>query len=80
MLPAMTKLLERAVEAARRLPPGEQDEIARLVLSLAGEDDAAPVTLTPEERTAVAISKAATARGEFASDEETRAVWVKDSM
>jgi hypothetical protein len=76
----MTKLLERAVEAARRLPPDEQDEIARLVLSLAGEDEAAPVKLTPEERSAVAISKAAAARGEFASDDEVRAVWVKDRM
>ena len=34
----MTKLLEKAPEAVRRLPPGSQDEIARAMLTLAGDE------------------------------------------
>jgi hypothetical protein len=30
----MTKLLEKALEAVRRLPPDSQDEIARWIASL----------------------------------------------
>ncbi len=42
----MTKLLDRAVEVARNLPPDAQDDIARVVLRLAGTvDDASPVAL-----------------------------------
>jgi hypothetical protein len=76
----MTKLLDQAVEAARRLPPGDQDDIARAIMQLAGADEAAPVPLTPDERHAVAKSKAAAARGEFATDEEVRAVWAKHGL
>jgi hypothetical protein len=72
----MTELLDHAVEVARNLPPGAQDDIARLVLQLA-TDDARPATLTDEEREAIAISKAAAARGEFATDDQVRAVWTK---
>lgn len=72
----MTKLLEQAIETARRLSPEEQDDIARAILQLAGADGA-PVPLTPEEREAIARSKAAAARGEFATDEQVRAVWAK---
>jgi hypothetical protein len=73
----MTKLLEQAIEAARRLPPAEQDDIARAIIQLAGGSEDAPVQLTPDERDAIARSKAAAARGDFASDEEVRAVWAK---
>ena len=73
----MTKLLEQAIEAARRLPPDEQDDVARAILQLAQPSDAAPVRLTSEEREVIAISKAAAARGEFASEQEVRAVWAK---
>ena len=45
----MTKLLDQAVEAARNLSPEAQDEIAHIVLRLAGADDEPPVPLTPEE-------------------------------
>jgi hypothetical protein len=75
----MTKLLERAVEAARGLPPASQDEIARLVLQLAGDDEP-QVALTEDERTAIARSKTAAARGEFATDEQVRAVWSKHGL
>jgi hypothetical protein len=73
----MTKLLEQAIEAARRLSPDEQDDIARAIMELAGQDGVAPVPLTPEERAAIERSKAAAARGEFATDDEVRAVWAK---
>jgi hypothetical protein len=75
----MTKLLEQAVEAARGLPPATQDEIARLVLQLAGDDEP-QIALTDDERAAIALSKAAAARGEFATDEQVRAVWAKHGL
>jgi hypothetical protein len=34
----MTKLLEKALEAVRRLPPRSQDEIAQAMLTLAGDE------------------------------------------
>ena len=65
----MTELLDRAVRAARSLSPGAQDDIARLVLQLAG-DDAPPVSLTDKEVAALAVSRAAAMRGEFATDDQ----------
>lgn len=73
----MTKLLDDALAAARSLPAFAQDDIARVVLRLAGVDDAPPVVLSPDERAAIATSKAAAARGEFASEAQVRAVWAK---
>jgi hypothetical protein len=73
----MTKLLEKAVAAARELPPDMQDEIARIVLIMAADEDSEPVVLSPAERKAIAASKEGAARGEFATDEEVRAVWAK---
>jgi hypothetical protein len=77
----MTKLLDQALEAVRILPPDTQDDIARVVLQLAGGDDAvSPVVLSDEEKAAIANSKAAAARGEFATDEQVRAVWAKHGL
>jgi len=76
----MTTLLDDALAAVRRLPPEEQDSIARAVLRLTGQDDEAPVALSAEERAAVAASKAAAARGEFATEAEVRAVWARHGM
>ena len=73
----MTKLLEEAVTAIRRLPPEMQDHIARAMLAFAGEETGEVYILTPEEEAALAESEAEVARGEFASDEEVRAVWAK---
>ena len=69
----MTDLLEQAVERVRALPPDMQDELARVLLHLADEQE--PMPLTAGERAAIAESKASAARGEFASDEAVRAVW-----
>jgi hypothetical protein len=76
----MTKLLDQALDAARRLPDAEQDDIARLVLRLAGTDHPAPLSLSHEERSAIARSKAAAARGDYATDDEVRAVWAKHGL
>ena len=75
----MTKLLERAVEVARALPPAAQNDIARLMLQLAADEEP-PTPLTDEERAAVAASRAAATRGEFATEEEVRAVWAKHGL
>jgi len=76
----MTKLLDQALEVARNLPSDAQDDIARIVLQLAGSDDAPPVALSDDERSAIARSKEAAARGEFASDEQVRATWAKHGL
>jgi hypothetical protein len=76
----MTKLLEQALEAVRVLSPNEQDDIARVMLQLAGKEDAAPVKLSADDRDAIDRSKAAAARGEFATDEQVRAVWAKHGL
>jgi hypothetical protein len=76
----MTKLLEQALEVARRLPSDAQDDIARVVLQLAGDDEAPTVTLSGDERTAIAASKEAASRGEFASDAQVRASWAKHGL
>lgn len=75
----MTDLLERAVHLARSLPPETQDDIARLVLTLAGEEPP-PVQLTPDEEESLEESLAQAARGEFAPDEQVRAVWAKHGL
>jgi hypothetical protein len=76
----MTKVLDEAVEAVRRLPSDDQDDIARAMMQLAGSDFAAPVVLSPAEREAIARSKAAAGRGEFATDEQVRTVWAKHGL
>lgn len=73
----MTKLLDKALEAARDLPPELQDDIARVVLQLAGLDDESVVALSDDERAAIACSKVAAARGAFATDDQVEAAWAK---
>ena len=48
----MTKLLEQALDAVRRLPPGAQDEIARLMVTLA-ERQGEPEEIDPAHLPAV---------------------------
>jgi hypothetical protein len=78
-LSCMTTLLDRAMEAARSLPPEMHDEIARLALQLAG-DDGASIALTAEERAAIAETRTAAARGEFTTDHEVRTLWAKHNL
>jgi predicted transcriptional regulator len=70
----MTKLLEQALEAVRRLPPESQDEIARTILRLAaGEAEAEPID--PAHLPAVLEGLAQAKRGEFATDAEVEAAF-----
>ncbi|MFB9952648.1 hypothetical protein ACFFP0_27700 [Rhizobium puerariae] len=68
----MTKLLDRAIAAARELPAEMQDEIAGILLSFMGEDDGNVHQLTPEEEADREIE-----RGEIATEEDVRAMWAK---
>lgn len=76
----MTRLLDEAFEAVRRLPSHEQDDIARAIMRLADSDLATPVSLSHEEREAIARAKAAAARREFATDEQVQAIWAKHGL
>jgi predicted transcriptional regulator len=71
--------LNRAVETVRVLPDAMQDELARLLLQLAGVDQPV-IRLTPEEDAALGESLAEAERGEFATDEEIRAIWEKHGL
>lgn len=76
----MTKLLDQAFAAVRVLPPDAQDDIARMLLQLAGNEHAERIVLTSAERAAIEASKAAAADGEFATKEQVRAVWAKHGL
>ena len=73
----MTELLDKAVRAASALPPEAQDDLARMMLLAAGENLDGIYELTSEDITAVERSRAAAARGDFASDERMRVMWAK---
>jgi len=70
----MTRLLEQAVAAVRSLPDDVQDDLARMLLQLAGVYQ--PLyELSPEEAADIDASMAEAERGEFATDDEVRALW-----
>lgn len=75
----MSDLLEKAIETARALSRSKQDDIARVVMALAENDDAA-IQLTPEEEATFAESLAQADRREFATDEQVRAIWAKHGL
>jgi hypothetical protein len=70
----MTKLLEKAVEAVRQLPAESQDEIARTMLALAG-DDGKPEEIDPAHLSDVLESLAQAQRRTFATDAEVEAAF-----
>ncbi|MGD9656152.1 MAG: hypothetical protein AB7U61_00695 [Methylocystis sp.] len=75
----MTKLLERAFEAARSLPPAMQDEMARVIIAMTGEE--MPATpLTPEEAASFEESLAQAECGELATDDQAQAIWAKHGL
>ena len=75
----MTKLLERAVDSVRTLPAEVQDELARLLLQVAGEEQPV-IILTAEERADIVEADAGIARGEFATDEQMRSILAKRTV
>lgn len=70
----MTKLLEEALEAVRRLPSQNQDEIARAMLNLAGVSQE-PEPIDPAHLPSVLKGLAQAKRREFASDAEVEAAF-----
>jgi hypothetical protein len=70
----MTELPKMAVEAVRRLPPEDQDDIARVMLVLAGLEEE-PEPIEPDHLPAVLEGLAHAERGEFASDAEVAAAF-----
>jgi len=75
----MTRLLEQAVAAVRILPDDVQDDLARMLLQFAGVEQ--PLyELSPEEAADIDASLAEAARGEFATDDEVRALWAKHGL
>jgi hypothetical protein len=67
----MTKLLEKAVEAVRKLPADDQNEIARAMLALA--NDSEPETVEPAHLAAVLEGLAQARSGRYASAAEVEA-------
>jgi len=70
----MSKLLEKAVEAVRRLSPDDQDEIARAMLELASYG-ADPEPIDPAHLPAVLRGLEQSKRREFATDAEIEAAF-----
>lgn len=70
----MTKLLDKALEAVRRLPADSQDEIARAMLALVG-DESEPEEIDPAHLADVLESLAQARRGEFATEAEVEAAF-----
>lgn len=69
----MSELLNKAIAEITRLPNDIQDEVARVILAYVGSGSM--VKLTPDEHAALQRSEAAADRGDFASDEDVRAVF-----
>lgn len=65
--------------AARNLPPEAQDEIARVMLMMATDEEPVYV-LTTEEKASLAESREQSQRGEYATDEQVRAIWTKHGL
>ena len=69
----MTKLLEKAIEHARGLPDDEQDAMALAMLTIA-DDHAIDRPMDEETRSAIRKGLEQARRGEFASEDEVRAL------
>ena len=70
----MTKLLDKALEAVRHLPPDRQDEIARQMLYWAG-GGGEPEPVESAHLPAVLEGLTQARRREFATDDELEAVF-----
>lgn len=70
----MTKLLQQALEAVQKLPSGNQDEIARAMLRLAGRTDE-PEPVDPAHLAAVLEGLAQARQRRFATDQDVEAAF-----
>ena len=75
----MTQLLDQAIEAVRNLPAEKQDALAVALLQMAGEELPA-IQLTAEEEASFEESLAQADRGEFATEEQVRAIWAQHGL
>ena len=73
-LVSMTKLLEKALQAVQLLSPENQDEIARAMLSLAGQAPR-PEDIDPAHLADVLEGLAQAKRREFASETDVEAAF-----
>lgn len=71
----MSKLLERGIEAVRKLPGDRQDMAGELLLSIAGSTPA--YELSPEQIEDVQLAVDEADCGEFASEAEMAETWKK---
>jgi len=70
----MTKLLDKAMETVRQLPPASQDEIAQAMLHLASQA-AEPEPVDPAHLEAVLQGLSEAKQRDFATDEEIEAAF-----
>jgi hypothetical protein len=66
----MTKLMTQALDALRKLPDAQQDDVARFLLELTND---AP--MTAEDAAAIAEAEAELSRGERVAPPAIRAFW-----
>ncbi len=72
----MTELLKQAIARVRTFPAETQDDFARVLLRLAGEEERV-YRLTSEEEADLAEADAEILRGDLATDAEVDAVFAK---
>jgi hypothetical protein len=70
----MSKLLDQAVDAVRALPPDAQEDIARAMLALAGNEEE-PEPIDPAHLPAVLEGLAQAKRREFATSAQVEAAF-----
>ena len=75
----MTKLLDEAFATVSTLAPNVQDDLARVLMQLAGTDQPG-FEMSAEEEESFEESLIQAARGEFATDEQVRAIWAKHGL
>jgi predicted transcriptional regulator len=75
---AVTKLLEKAIEKARKLPAEDQDAVAVAMLSMAEETPV--VALDEDTRAAIREGLEQARRGHFVPDAEIEALWKRHGL
>jgi predicted transcriptional regulator len=68
----MTKLLEQAIAAVRKLPPERQDELAEVLFSLSSD---VPRQVTEHEHIVIEAGLVDADAGRFASEEDVSALF-----
>ena len=69
----MSEPLKKAISAVSKLPDGDQDEIARMMLAMSSDDGI--VSVSPDHADAVAEGLQQALAGDLASDEDVKSAW-----